>query len=554
MSRNRNHLTPAPCLASSLVFASFILLSVSVSRCLGQNFADGVVQGIVTAPEITEASGIVASRQNPGVLWTHNDSGFGASVFALSTNGALLGRYYVPTAFGGNYEDIAIGPGSNPEHQYLYLGDIGDDFLSRFSVRVFRFPEPAVYLYQSNSPPILPTIAAQEIELRYPDGPFDAEALMVDPLTGDLFVVTKEDNSARIYRATRAELDGDGPLVMTFIRQITFQKVSGGDISPDGRIVALRRGSDAARWNRSLTQTVGDALGGNSSSIPVIGEPDEPNGEALGFHPTGLGYYTISEGVQPPIYYFRRTSSLPAQPAVFIKPGDVWRYQDSGTDEGTAWRQRVFNDAAWPTNAAQLGYGQGDERTVVSFGFDDFEKYTTTYFRKQFTRPASVTWTNVALRVCFTDGVAVYLNGTNVLRRNLVPDAPFNQLATASNSGQQNYWISVPISPALIVSGANAVAVELHRMEPFGTDLSFDLQLSEGFVDLPARFTNLPRLTGGVWRIGIAGPAGSLTHVEACNDLLAWSEVGQVVLTNGTGQFQESADAAIGHRFYRLRN
>lgn len=540
-----------------LVFASFLLLNGSVSQCLGQSFANAVAQGTVTAFEITEASGIVASRQNPGVLWTHNDSGFGGSVFALSTNGALLGRYYVPTAFSGNYEDIAIGPGSNPEHQYLYLGDIGDNFLSRFSIRVFRFPEPAIYLYQSNSPPILPTIAAQEIELRYPDGPFDAEALMVDPLTGDLFISTKETNSARIYRATRAELDGGGPVMMTFIREMSFsgfRSVSAGDISADGRLIAMRRNGRAWVWNRALTQTVGDALAATGSTQPVATSPEDLNGEAIGFHPTGLGYYTISEGFQPLLNYFRRTGSLPSQPAVFIKPGDVWRYQDSGADEGTAWRQPAFNDSTWSTNAAQFGYGQGDERTVISYGFDDFEKHTTTYFRKQFTRPSSVTWTNVALRVCFTDGVAVYLNGTEVLRRNLAPAAPFNQLASASNAERQNYWVSVPINPALIVSGANIVAVELHRLEPSGPDLSFDLQLAQGAVDLPVSFTGLPRLTAGVWRINIAGPPGSLARVEASNDLQFWNEAGQVVLTGGVGQFQESAASGTGHRFYRLRN
>jgi hypothetical protein len=535
-----------------------LLLDGTVHRCQGQSFANAVVHGVVSAPEIIEASGIVASRQNPGVLWTHNDSGFGGSVFALSTNGALLGRYYVPTAFGGNYEDIAIGPGSNPEHQWLYLGDIGDNFLSRFSIRVFRFPEPAVYLYQSNAPPILPTLAAQEIELRYPDGPFDAEALMVDPLTGDLFIATKQDPDSRLYRATRAELDGGGPVTLTFIRLMSFsgfRSVSAADISADGRLIAMRRNGRAWVWNRSLTQTVGDALAAAGSTQPVA---EEPNGEAIGLHPTGLGYYTISE--DDPVtqlttnYFFRRTSTLPAQPAVFIRPGDGWRYQDSGTDEGTAWRQRVFNDAAWSTNAAQFGYGQGDERTVVAFGLDDFEKHITTYFRKQFTRPSSVTWTNVALRVCFTDGVAVYLNGTEVLRRNLPPAAPFNQLATASNSERQNYWISVPVSPALIVAGVNTVAVELHRMDPSGPDLSFDLQLADAFVDLPVRFTGLPQLAAGLWRINIAGPRGALARVEACDDLASWIEAGRLVLTNGTGQFRESAAGTGPHRFYRLRN
>ena len=239
---------------------------------------------------------------------------------------------------------------------------------------------------------------------------------------------------------------------------------------------------------------------------------------------------------------------------MFIKPGDIWRYHDSGADEGTAWRQTSFNDSVWPSGAAQFGYGQGDEATVVSFGFDDFEKLTTTYFRKQFTRAVSVTFTNLALRLCFTDGVAVYLNGTEIFRRNLATNAPYNQLATGSNAERQNFWVSVPVSPALVRTGTNAVAVELHRFELSGPDLSFDLQLSEGGVELPVRFTSMPRLTAGVWRIGIAGPAGSLARIEACDDLTSWIEVGQVVLTGGAGQYQESAASSAGHRFYRLRN
>jgi hypothetical protein len=539
------------------VVAVFALLGGLAGRSLGASpsFANGVAQGVVSASEIIEASGIIASRQNPGVLWTHNDSSYPGSVFAISTNGALLGRYYIPNVFFGDFEDISFGPGQTPEHQYIYLGDIGDNFASRANIRVIRFPEPAVYAYQSNSPPVLPVPSWQEITLTYPDGPHNAEAMMVDPISGDLFIVTKLATNAGLYQVTRAQLDGGGPVEMTFVREMSFsglKSVSAADISADGGLIAIRRNGKAWLWVRSTGQSISNVLAGVPATIP---NADEPNGEAIGFHPTGLGYYTLSEGFNQTNYYFRRTdSSVPRQPAVFIKPGDVWRYEDSGADQGTAWRQPAFNDSTWPTNAGQFGYGQGDERTVVSYGLDEFEKNTATYFRKQFTRPASVTWTNVALRVCFTDGVAVYLNGTEVLRRNLAPAAPFNQLAAASNTEQQNYWLSVPINPVLIVAGVNTVAVELHRFDPLGPDLSFDLQLLEGAVDLPARFTGLPSLTGGVWRIGIAGPAGSLTHVEACNDVLSWSEVGQVVLTGGVGQFQESADAAIGHRFYRLRN
>ena len=112
---------------------------------VAQTFAPGVSQGVVDPItfHITEGSGIVMSRQNPGVFWTHNDNGWAGSIFAIATNGAYLGRFYIPTVFSGDFEDIAIGPGPNPEFQYIYLGDIGDNSFNRSSIHVYRFPEPA---------------------------------------------------------------------------------------------------------------------------------------------------------------------------------------------------------------------------------------------------------------------------------------------------------------------------------------------------------------------------------------------------------------------------
>jgi hypothetical protein len=522
-------------------------------------FANGVYFGTVTAFELTEVSGLVASRQNPGVLWTHNDSGYPGSVFAISTNGALLARYWAQNVYSGNFEDIAIGPARSPERQYIYLGDIGDNFSSRFNIRVIRFPEPAVYAYQESNPWIDVTAESEEIYLTYPDGPHDAEALMVDPLTGDLFIVTKQDPNARLYRATRAQLDSGGPLQLTFIREIVFsgfRSVSAGDISFDGLTIAMRRNGRAWVWNRSVSQTVEQALSFSGTEAEVV---DEPNGEALAFHPTGLGYFTMSETDPEQMiysttnYYFRRTSSVSRQPAVFIKPGDVWRYQDRGVDEGTAWRQPAFVDSEWSMGAGQFGYGQGDEQTVVSYGIDDFEKNTTSYFRKQFSRPATFPYTNLALRVCFNDGIAVYLNGSEVLRRNLEPEAPYQRAANGPNTVWQNYWLSVPIDSKLVTAGLNTIAVEVHRFLPYDSTLSFDLQFGEGVVESPAHFTGAPELSGGVLRIGIAGPAGSLARVEATTDLQFWTGAGQVVLTNGTGQFQETVSPPTSRRFYRLK-
>lgn len=101
-------------------------------------FAPGGEMGGVNTYNVWEASGFVVSRQNPDVLWTHNDSGYRGSIFALTTNGAWLAQYKIPGISSGNFEDIAFGPGPFPHSQYLYLGDIGDNFLTRETTRVLR--------------------------------------------------------------------------------------------------------------------------------------------------------------------------------------------------------------------------------------------------------------------------------------------------------------------------------------------------------------------------------------------------------------------------------
>lgn len=556
VSQNRNkrlmRLFSVRCRTTFAALALWLTLAAPTRAAV--TFADAVSLGTVTAFEINEASGIVASRQNPGVLWTHNDNGYPGHIFALSTNGALLAHYFVPNVFFGDFEDIAIGPGSLPQHQYIYLGDIGDNNTNRTNIRVFRFPEPSIYGYQAASPRFDAVPLVQEIVLTYPDAPYDAEALMVDPITGDLFIATKQDPDARLYRATRAQLDAGGPIELTFIRTLSFsgfRSVGAGDISADGRLIAMRRNARAWVWNRSASQTVGDALAVSGTQAPVA---TENNGEGIAFHPTGLGYFTITEGIQPPINFFRRTDTVPRQPVVLVAPGEDWRYLDTGENAGITWRQSIFNDAQWNSGPAQLGYGQGDERTLISYGPDDFLKNITTYFRKQFVRTSSATLSNLAMRLCFNDGAAVYLNGAEVFRYNLPADAAFDQPATGSFSDRQNYWFSIPINPAMVVVGTNTIAVELHRRERWQADLSFDLQLAEGSVESPARFSGAPRLIAGSWRIDIVGPAGSAVMVDGSDDLQNWSPAGLVTLANGSGQFAEPAAPPRHQRFFRLRN
>ena len=119
---------------------------------------------------------------------------------------------------------------------------------------------------------------------------------------------------------------------------------------------------------------------------------------------------------------------LPALPASaqLVAEGAIWRYLDDGSDQQTAWRQPGFNDSGWASGPAQLGYGDGDEATVISFGGDGSNKHTTTYFRHQFDISGPVD--GASLAVTRDDGVIVYLNGTEVFRSNSAPGSDDKKL------------------------------------------------------------------------------------------------------------------------------
>ena len=116
-------------------------------------FTTGDNAGTVSISGLVECSGLVASRNNVSVLWAHNDSNNPPQLFALDTQGRLLGIYNLTGAANTDYEDIGIGPGPLPNVSYLYVGDIGDNAENRSTIRVYQIPEPAVYARQYTNPP-----------------------------------------------------------------------------------------------------------------------------------------------------------------------------------------------------------------------------------------------------------------------------------------------------------------------------------------------------------------------------------------------------------------
>lgn len=194
---------------------------------------------------ISESSGVVASRLNPGIYWTHNDSGDGPFIYAFDRSGKSKGVWKVTGADAWDWEDIAAGPGPTRGTSYVYIGDIGDNDRDRKGIVVYRIPEPAVEgaASASRANP-LQTARAEAIRLTFPDGKHDAEALLVHPRTGDLYLITKTKSAAcKVYKAT-APFDTSTTIQLSVVSELQLPGVIGGmvtgaDISPDGQRVVL---------------------------------------------------------------------------------------------------------------------------------------------------------------------------------------------------------------------------------------------------------------------------------------------------------------------------
>ena len=186
-----------------------------------------------------------------------------------------------------------------------------------------------------------------------------------------------------------------------------------------------------------------------------------------------------------------------------ISTGAVWRYYASNAAPSGVWPAPAYDDAAWPSGLAELGYGEGDEATVVPSGpANNF--WITTYYRRAFhvSDPASVT--NVSLALRRDDGAIVYLNGTEIIRDGMAAGAvSYSTQATNAVTGTaETTFFDYAVNPALLMPGTNVLAVEVHQVTNTSSDVSFDLRLDA------LATTNRAR---GIWLVSpVAGASYTL--------------------------------------------
>lgn len=186
---------------------------------------------------------------------------------------------------------------------------------------------------------------------------------------------------------------------------------------------------------------------------------------AGGTSPASLPVTATTDGAPPPTQY--KVS------------GDIWRYNDSGADLGTAWNAPGFDDSAWKSGRTQLGYGDGDEATVLNSGPTN-QRIITHYARSTFDAGPSVDDVqSLTLRVLADDGACVYLNGVEIARLNL-PTGPLTSSTRASQAvagSAESRWTDLVVPKSALQAGTNTLAVEVHNDSRSSSDISLDVEL-----------------------------------------------------------------------------
>lgn len=327
--------------ASSALVALLSPLTLRVASAQPcPNYLPPEAAGFVTEPAIREASGLAASRRSPGIFWTHNDSGDGPRLFAITDEGNLVGTFTLIDTRASDWEDIAVGPCGDNE-SCIYVGDVGNNSKQRDDQVIYRVREPS--LDPSAPQPVVETLDGVEaMEISYPydegiedDNP-DVEALLVHPSReGELYLVTKEGARARLLRATwQAD-----PVEFEHLGTFDAGLVTAGDWHPDGERFAIRTYANIYTFELDGMEP-GDAFASASLTERIRGEIQ---GEAIAYGEDGAALWTLAEGQNQALWRYDCESSevLEPEPDMAGPPAaDMDLPDDMGRPDGMGEDQR----------------------------------------------------------------------------------------------------------------------------------------------------------------------------------------------------------------------
>ena len=296
--------------AATLFSACSPVSSSTVENETASHFGPPVVIGTIKSPDITESSGLAASRCQNGVLWTHNDSGDDAFLYAINFKGDSLGTWKIPNAQNIDWEDIAAYKDKSGKC-FIYIGEIGDNKAKRTEHAVYRVAEPTVTPAAAGSNRLAPLTAenAAIIRFSYPERNSDAETLMINPKNGDIYVVTKRvSGPAGVFRL-RPEFDRGESVKAERVAELSVPAIpngflTGGDISPDGRHMIICDYAQAYEYTLPKGATDFDDVW---KQIPeTVDRGQLKQGEAVCYNADGTAIFATSEGKNSPLIEVKR--------------------------------------------------------------------------------------------------------------------------------------------------------------------------------------------------------------------------------------------------------
>ncbi len=311
-------MTPRRVIVLALGFAISATVAKAPASCPTSAAGQPVPVCDLQDARITEASGLVASRLNPGCFYVHNDSGDEARIFLIDRTGRTRLTVRLKGATAIDCEDIALTLGAKPGTWDVCLADVGDNAEKRGHVTIYRFAEVSLNDQKSDTV----DVEAVAYRLRYAGGPANVEAFAVHPRTGDGYLFTKRvDGRSYVYKLA-APWDAKQETVLPRVAMLELPQaeplarvVTAADIGPDGRRLALRCYADGREYRLPESAADGDFARIFQSAPERLSLAAEPQGEAICYSPDGSALFTVSEGVAPTLYEYPVPAARPSAPS-----------------------------------------------------------------------------------------------------------------------------------------------------------------------------------------------------------------------------------------------
>jgi len=247
--------------------------------------------------------------------------------------------------------------------------------------------------------------------------------------------------------------------------------------------------------------------------------------------------------VRPQFETLEQRLLLDAGDDLLVPPGATWNYLDDGTDQGVAWREMSFDDSAWASGPAELGYGDGDEATVLKLT----PIYPCYYFRHGFEVTDLAAYESLALNIIRDDGAVAYLNGQEVARSNMpageITYDTWSATVVGGDDPDERTWHEFAVDAGLLVSGTNVVAVEVHQCHATSSDVSFNLELA-GVPAIPTVALTSPADQSVVNHTEVSFTCSATDDVDLADATLYVGTAPQTVTFSGSADTDDSQISA----------